>query len=78
VRLVVQPDGAQPVTVELAPGWYLDKQGLHFSERDRVHVEGRREERDGKSVLVVRRVGAPENGVVLRNELDRPTWEQHP
>jgi hypothetical protein len=26
----------------------------------------------------VHRVGAPENGVVLRNELDRPTWEQHP
>jgi len=41
LRVTVLPEGKRKVLVDLAPGWYLNQQGLHFSERDRLSIEGR-------------------------------------
>jgi len=75
VSIVIQPDGAAPVHVELAPGWYLDRRGIHFSEQDRVHVEGRRDDRSGSTVVVARRIRKDGSTIELRNDADEPTWE---
>lgn len=74
VSIVVQPDREQPVRVELAPGWYLDRRGLRFSEADRVQVEGRRERRDGGAVVVARRIRTSAGVVELRDADERPAW----
>jgi hypothetical protein len=60
--------------VRPAPGWYLDQQGLRFSKDDRVTVEGRKVEQDGKSVVVARTVRTDTQTVILRDEEGRPRW----
>lgn len=75
-HLVIQPDGKAPIHVELAPDWYLDRAGLHFSEHDRVHVEGRAESRAGGDVIVAHRVQKGDQAVELRDDQGRPSWEQ--
>ncbi|HEY2406587.1 MAG TPA: hypothetical protein VGI10_11325 [Polyangiaceae bacterium] len=76
LHLVIQPDGKAPVHVELAPGWYLDRAGLHFSEHDRVHIEGREESRSGGDVVVAHRIRKGDQAVELRDDQGRPSWEQ--
>ena len=74
VRLILQPDGEAPVTVDLAPGWYLDQRGIHFSEQERLQVEGYREQRENDSRFVVRRVRRNDQILDLRDEAGRPYW----
>jgi hypothetical protein len=75
VRLVIS-DGDPPLRVELAPGWYLDQQGLRFSKDDRVTIEGTKVEQDGKSVVVARSVRTDNQTVILRDEEGRPRWPE--
>jgi hypothetical protein len=72
VRLILQPDGQAPMVVEMAPGWYLDRRGLHFSEQERLSVDGRREGPD--SSFVARRVRQGELIVDLRDDNGQPLW----
>lgn len=74
VSIVVQNDRDETFRVELAPGWYLDRQGLRFSEEDRVQVEGRRESRDGGTVIVARRIRSGASVIELRDADERPAW----
>jgi hypothetical protein len=66
VRVILQPDGAKPIVVELAPGWYLDRRGLHFSERQRLQIEGHREGTGDNGTFVAR--------FELRDESGAPVW----
>ena len=75
VAIVFQADGKEPIRIELAPGWYLEERGLHFTPQDRVHVEGKTEARPGGSVLVVRRIEKDGKVLELRDESGRPAWE---
>jgi hypothetical protein len=74
VRLILQPDGEAPIVVDLAPGWYLDQRGIHFSEQERLQVEGYREQREDDSRFVVRRVRRKDQVLELRDEAGRPYW----
>jgi hypothetical protein len=74
VHIVVAIDGKEPVRVELAPGWYLDEQGLRFSKEDAVWVEGQRTVREGKTVVVARRVRNGDETIMLRDDHGRPAW----
>ncbi len=74
VRLILKPDGRAPVVVELAPGWYLDRRGLHFSEQERLQVEGHREGHGNASPFVVRRIRRGGEVVDLRDETGQPHW----
>jgi len=73
VRVRIQPAGSPLVVVDLAPGWYLDQQGLRFSERDRLTVEGSAATREG--VLRAQRVRKGTVIVRLRDEQGRRYWD---
>ena len=73
LRVIVQPEGAPKVLVELAPGWYLNQQGLHFSERDRLSIEGR--SNAGDPVILASRVTKGTTSVRLRDAAGRPLWD---
>lgn len=75
VHLLVS-SGDRPIRVELAPGWYLDEQGLRFSREEQVSVEGRRERRAGDEVIVARRLRRGTETIELRDEFDRPRWRK--
>lgn len=66
------PDGDRIVEVELAPGWYLEQNGLRFEPGDRIAVEGTTRTESG--VLVATRVRKGANTVLLRNASGEPLW----
>lgn len=70
-------DEAQPIVVQLAPGWYLEEKGVAFRARERMTVRGRREVRDGREVLIATEVRRGENWIPLRDETGRPLWKQN-
>jgi len=72
LRVTVQPEGERKVLVDLAPGWYLNQHGLHFSERDRLSVEGRVSA--GDPVMAATRVTKGTTSVALRDAAGRPLW----
>ncbi len=76
VHIIIAVDGREPVRVELAPGWYLDEQGLRFSKDDLVGVEGQSTVREGKTIVVARRVRSGESTVPLRDNQGHPAWEK--
>lgn len=73
LRVIVQPEGQPKVLVELAPGWYLNRQGLHFSERDRLSIEGR--SNAGDPVFLASRVTKGKVSIQLRDASGRPLWD---
>jgi hypothetical protein len=64
--------GADPVVVELAPGWYLEQKGLRFEREQSVAVEGTVD--PGRNVLVARRVRANSISVELRDAEGNALW----
>lgn len=74
VRVVLRADTTDPVEVELAPGWYLDEQGLFLAASDRIVVEGRAVSREGKTVLEAQRVKKGERTLELRDDAGAPLW----
>lgn len=73
LRVRIQPAGSPIVLVDLAPGWYLDQQGLHLSQHDRLKVEGTIPASDG--VLRAQRLTKGMRSVRLRDEQGRPYWD---
>lgn len=73
LRIKLQPQGSPLVVVELAPGWYLDRQGLRFFERDRLSILG--SSSAGDPVLHAQTVSKGSLTVRLRDEQGRPVWE---
>jgi hypothetical protein len=77
VRLVLRPRDAEPITVELAPGWYLEEKGLAVSTNERVRVRGRRTAAAGAGPTVVAwEVETQRGSWKLRDERGRPNWHQ--
>jgi hypothetical protein len=77
VRLVMRPSGADPITVELAPGWYLEEQGLRFSRSDRLRVRGTPSAAsDGGRAVVAWEVRTGRGSWQLRDEDGRPNWSR--
>jgi hypothetical protein len=73
-RVELRQTGDRPVIVDLAPGWYLDEQGIRYSRADRVQVEGTYIERQGRHVLYASRVKQGGRTVELRDIKGRPLW----
>lgn len=74
VHVVLEPSGGQPVRLVLAPGWYLDREGIRFDPRDPLRVEGKRASEEGTTTIVVERLQQGERSYVLRDEQERPAW----
>jgi len=64
--------------VRLAPGWYLDQKGLHFSPSERVEVRGVRMEVQGEPALVAEQIKKGGKVVRIRDERGRPLWRPRP
>jgi len=77
VRLVLRPQGAEPITVELAPGWYLEEKGLAFSSNERLRVRGQRAAAsDGGHTMVAWEIQTAQGSWQLRDEQGRPIWRR--
>ena len=77
IRLTVQPSAAQPVLVDLAPDWYIDRHGLRFGPSERVHVEGVRRVSDGKTVIYATRITRDGKTIELRDPTSgEPLWNE--
>jgi len=74
VHVVLAPTGAEPIRLALAPGWYLDRQGIRYDAHENLRVEGRRGAEGEPSTLVVQRVHQGNRSYVLRDERDQPAW----
>lgn len=74
VHLTVRDDLGRPVAVRLAPGWYLDQKGLHFSRSERVEVRGVRMEVQGEPAILVEEIKKDGKVVRIRDERGRPLW----
>lgn len=77
VRLVLRSQGSDPITVELAPGWYLEEKGLAFSNNERLRVRGPRSAADdGGRTVVAWEIQTTRGSWQLRDEQGRPIWQQ--
>jgi hypothetical protein len=73
LRVTVKPEGESKVLVDLAPGWYLNRQGLHFSERDRLSIQGISSA--GDPVVLASRVTKGTTSVRPRDAAGHPLWD---
>jgi len=77
VRLVLRPASSEPVTVELAPGWYLEEQGVQLSPAQRMKVRGRHSKTaDGGHAMVAWEIETGDRVVPLRDERGDPVWRR--
>jgi hypothetical protein len=77
VRLRLRPGGAEPVVVDLAPDWYLDRRGLHFGPSEHVQVEGVRRTGDNATIIYATRVTKDGKTIELRDpETGEPRWHE--
>ncbi|MBD3316705.1 MAG: hypothetical protein GF344_13030 [Chitinivibrionales bacterium] len=60
--------------VQTAPQWYLDQQGLSFSEGDSVKVTGRPQALNGKTTLSATKIEVFTNTMKFRKEDGTPMW----
>jgi hypothetical protein len=74
VHVVITPREQQPIKLVLAPGWYLDRQGIRFGPHESVRAEGRRVLEDGEPRIVVRRLHQGSRSYVLRDDNEQPAW----
>lgn len=74
VHLVVTPADGVPIRLVLAPGWYLDEQGIRLEPRQTVQVSGKRVVKDGQSGIVVQRLRRGDESYILRDEHEQPKW----
>jgi hypothetical protein len=61
------------MAVTLAPGWWLDEQGLHFSQGERVEVTGSKTKRE-KTEFVAWEVRSKGRSLRLRDARGQPLW----
>jgi len=77
VRLVLRPASSEPVTVELAPGWYLEEQGVQLSPKQRMKVRGRQSKAaDGGHTMVAWEIETGNRVVPLRDGQGQPVWRE--
>lgn len=66
----------RPVQVELAPGWFLERQGLVFDTEQTVFITGRQVDDDGQPRVIAREVRQGNIEVQLRDAEERPLWKK--
>lgn len=62
--------------VHTAPQWYLDEQGLTFSEGDSLQVTGRPQALNGETALIATQVKVYTNTAKFRKEGGAPLWDR--
>ena len=70
LRITLRPAGGRPLSIDLAPGWYLDEHGLRIQRRDTVEVVAT----GGGTTLTARRVTKDGRMLILRDAAGRPVW----
>ena len=77
VRITVRAEDSKNVSIELAPGWWLDEQGLRFVPMDRIEVIGARSP-EARQRVVAWEVHAPDRSLRLRDTNGQPLWPARP
>ena len=68
--------GDPPIVVQLAPGWYMDERGLHFSREDRITVTGSQTHKANEIEVLAHEVKKGNVHLLLRDAEGRPLWTQ--
>ena len=76
VHIVVTPSDTQPIRLVLAPGWYLEEQGIRFEPNQTVQASGKRVVENGRPSLVVQTLRHGEQSYILRDESEKPVWRE--
>ena len=71
LRVTVR-SGPEPVVVELAPGWYLERKGLRLERNQSIAVDGTVDRE--RNLFIARRVRANSVSVELRDAEGRQLW----
>jgi hypothetical protein len=75
VHVVISDEGRRPVRLILGPGWFLDREGIHFEPNQVVRAEGRRST-ETEGGIVVESVSSGDKTYQLRDEQHRPAWQR--
>jgi len=73
LSVTVRPDVGDPVDLNLAPGWYLEENGISYEEGDRILAEG---SLGGHGEIIVHKVRQGNTTILLRNVYGEPLWEE--
>jgi hypothetical protein len=76
LTLELRADSDEPLVVRLAPGWYLDEQGVSYGPKERLSVRGHREVQNGQNVFVVQEVRSNGRWIPLRDATGQPLWQE--
>ena len=76
VHIVITPSDTQPIRLVLAPGWYLEEQGIRFEPNQTVQASGKRVVENGQPSLVVQTLRRGEQSYILRDEREQPVWRE--
>lgn len=66
--------GKETVSVQLGPGWYLEKQDVKIEPMDKVEVKGSRITFGEKPALIAREVKKGNEVLTLRDDSGFPDW----
>ena len=78
IVVTVQPPTGDPVTIDLAPGWFLDENGLRFEQSDVVRIDLVPAESERAGPFMARRVRLRDRSLDVRDARGRPTWKRLP
>ena len=74
VHVLIAPTGGQPIRLILAPGWYLDGQGIRFEPQQRVSAQGTRAVHEGQAGIMVESISTEQGSYRLRDDQEQPAW----
>ena len=73
VHAVVKTD-KEMISVHLGPEWYLEKQDVEISPKDKIAVKGSRITFEGKPAIIAAEVKKGDEVLTLRDATGSPVW----
>ena len=73
IHLMVKTD-KETISVDLGPGWYIERLDTRIEKGDKVEVKGSRVTLSGKPAIIAAEVKKGENTLVLRDSAGIPAW----
>ena len=73
IHLMVKTD-KETISVDLGPGWYIERLDTRIEKGDKVEVKGSRVTIAGKPAIIAAEVKKGDNTLVLRDSAGIPAW----
>ena len=73
IHLMVKSD-KETISVDLGPGWYIERLDIKIEEGDKVEVKGSRVTISGKPAIIAAEIKKGDDTLVLRDGAGIPAW----